>query len=149
MTWIQVTAMTIGWRFRERCLSWQLPLHYRTVFEWYVTHSNWNLTNWSIIVFSAEVRFELSTGDQQARVWRKFGQSGIVSWLTPITQPIGGFGNMVWGRQKWDTHISYNDRNFTWLSSDRWPEIPKSWLGALSKDRRSLPILICSSIQQL
>lgn len=59
-------------------------------------HYNWNMEQWSHVLFTDESRFCLHTNDARARVYRRQGERYLDSTVREV-RPFGGGSIMVWG----------------------------------------------------
>ncbi|GFX30908.1 transposable element Tcb2 transposase [Trichonephila clavipes] len=84
-----------------------LPLtrtHRRFRLEWCRARGSWTKAEWNQVVFSDESRFNLSSDDNRARVWRTRGERLNPAFaLQKHTTPTAGV--MLWGA------IAYNTRS--------------------------------------
>ncbi|GFY04003.1 uncharacterized protein TNCV_1197821 [Trichonephila clavipes] len=75
-----------------------LPLtstHRRLPLEWCHAQGNWTAAGWNQVVFSDESRFNLSSDDNRARVWRSVVNASILPLLysdTPLPQLVRWYG---------------------------------------------------------
>ncbi|GFT16508.1 transposable element Tcb1 transposase [Trichonephila clavipes] len=80
------------------------PTHRRLRLEWCHARGNWTAAEWNQVAFSDESRFNLSSDDNRARVWRPRGERYNPAFASQQhTAPTAGV--MVWGA------IAYNTRS--------------------------------------
>lgn len=71
------------------------PAHRRARLEFARDHENWQIGDWTPVLFTDESRFTLSTNDRRVRVWRRSGERFADCNIVEF-DPFGGGSVMVW-----------------------------------------------------
>lgn len=86
-----------GMRSRVRAVRPQLTrAHRRARLNFCRNHLNWNMEQWSHVLFTDESRFRLSHNDARVRAWRRRGERYLDQNVRE-TVHFGGGSIMVWG----------------------------------------------------
>lgn len=99
-----ISTQTVRNRLHERQLHARrtakvpplTPEHRRARRLFAVEHVNWNLEQWSNVLFTDESRFSLNHIDGRVRVWRRPGER-YLDCTVDERVPFGGGSIMVWG----------------------------------------------------
>lgn len=98
-----ISRSTVGNRLREAGLRARnaargpmlTPAHCRARLAYARQHVNWNMWQWSNVLFSDESRFCLYGNDRRPRVWRRQGERYAQNFIRPVAAYNGG-SVMVW-----------------------------------------------------
>jgi hypothetical protein len=101
---IQISERTVRRRLKEVELGSYIPAkapklevrHRVARLAFGREHENWNIDQWSQVLFTDESRFCINTIDGRERIWRRRGERYSQCNFTPKV-PFGGGSIMVWG----------------------------------------------------
>lgn len=108
---IEVSDKTIRRRLKEENLHCRRPVlvltlkyrHREARLNFAIEHQNWNVYDWSRVLFTDESRFCLKVPDGRQRVYRRLGER-FTSCTTKIRKNFNGGSLMVWTGISADAH---------------------------------------------
>lgn len=117
-----ICSRTIINRLRETGLHARHPnrvplltaRHRRARLAYAYDHRNWNLREWTNVLFTDESRFNLYGNDRRPLVWRRRGERFRQNFVRPVVA-YGGGSVMVWGgvSRNWRTPLVIVRENLT------------------------------------